>query len=287
MRSFSCCFFEDDSADGLNKNSRQSGEWPFMVNRSGTVSIASPFTTHNTVGRADYYLMYIVEGRLAVDINGDEVSIKAGDFIVFPPGYKYKYTFSDGGVISYYYAHFTGSEVEKTLDALRIGHGVSRGTVGHSEAVIEAFGEIFTAYTENDEFRDFVAGVAIKRALIALARATSDNNGHSPIKRSLAYIRASYTDDIRIPALAAMDGLSVSRYNAVFREHTGTSPIKLITELRLGHACTLLSSTDLPIGNIGAMVGYPDNHFFSKIFKSYIGQTPKEYRACALKGGNK
>ena len=34
MRSFSCCFFEDDSADGLNKNSRQSGEWPFMVNRS-------------------------------------------------------------------------------------------------------------------------------------------------------------------------------------------------------------------------------------------------------------
>ena len=257
-----------------------------MVNRSGTVSIDSPFTTHNTAGRADYYLMYIVDGRLAVDINGDEKIAKAGDFLLFPPGYKYKYTFSDGGAISYYYAHFTGSEVEKTLEALGFGCGVSLRTAGHSDVAIEAFDEIFTAYTENDEFRDFVAGVAIKRALIALARATSGNKAHSPIKRSMAYIRASYTDDIRIPTLAAMDGLSVSRYNAVFRQETGTSPIKLITELRLGHACTLLSSTDLPIGNIGAMVGYPDNHFFSKIFKSYIGLTPKEYRAGALKGGN-
>ena len=287
MRSFSCQFFEDDSSDGLNKNSRKSSEWPFVVNRSGTVSIDSPFTTHNTVGRADYYLMYVIEGRLAVDISGEERIAKAGDFLIFPPGYKYKYTFRDGGAISYYYAHFTGSEVEKTLDALGIGCGASLHTAGHCETALEAFDEIFSAYTENDEFRDLVAGVAIKRALIALARATSGNKAHTQIKRSLAYIRASYTDDISIPTLAAMDGLSVSRYNAVFRQETGTSPIKLITELRLSHACTLLASTDLPIGNIGALVGYPDNHFFSKIFKSYIGTSPKEYRASALKGGNK
>ena len=135
-------------------------------------------------------------------------------------------------------------------------------------------------------FRDLAAGVAIKSALIALARAMAGGKRPSPIERSLAYIKASYTDDIRIPHLAAMDGLSVSRYNAVFREQTGTSPTGLITDLRLKHACTLLSSTDLSIGNIGAMVGYADNHFFSKIFKSHIGLSPKEYRQRVTEGEN-
>ncbi len=287
MRSFSCLFFDDRQNDGLNRNSRASDEWPFMVNCSGTVSISRPFTTYNTSGRSDYYLMYIIEGRLSVNLNGGDTIAEVGDFIIFPPGYKYKYTFSDEGAISYYYAHFTGSEVKKTLHALGLSESATIYTAGYSDAAAEAFAEIFTAYTEDDEFRDLVAGVAVKRALIALARSRTAGKRRSPIERSLAYIKASYTDDIRVPHLAAMDGLSVSRYNAVFRAQTGTSPTGLITSLRLEHACTLLSSTDLSIGNIGAMVGYTDNHFFSKIFRSHIGLSPKEYRTRALKGGNK
>ena len=287
MRSFSCSFFDDNYNDGLNRNSRVSDAWPFIVNCSGAVSISSPFTTYNVAGRSDYYLMYIIDGSLSVDLGNCASVAKAGDFIIFPPEFKYRYTFSGGGMISYYYVHFTGSEVEKTLHALRLDTCAAVYTAGPSSKATEAFLEIFEAYTEAGEFRDITAGVAAKRVLVALARAAAGIGRHTQIERSLAYIRASYTDDIRIPYLAALDGLSVSRYNAVFREQTGTSPTRMITGLRLGHACTLLSSTDLPIGNIGAMVGYSDNHFFSKIFKSYIGLTPKEYRAKALKGGKK
>ena len=285
MRSFSCSFFDDKHNDGLNRNSRSSDAWPFMVNCSGAVSISSPFTTYNAVGRSDYYLMYIIEGSLSVDIDGGVSLARVGDSIIFPPGYKYRYTFSGPGSIAYYYAHFTGSEVEKTLHALGLDISAAVYTAGHSGKAVDAFAELFEAYTENDEFRDLSAGISVKRALVALARAKADNKRRTTIERSLAYIRASYTDDIRTPQLAALDGLSVSRYNAVFRQQTGTSPIRMITELRLAHACTLLSSTDLPIGNIGNMVGYPDNHFFSKIFKSYMGLTPKEYRVRTLKGG--
>ena len=286
MRSFSCPFFEDSHNDGLNKNDRSSDAWPLVANCSGAVSINAPFTTHNTVGRSDYYLMYIMEGRLSVNIEGEECVAKTGDFVIFPPEYRYKYTFSDDGAISYYYVHFTGSEVEKTLHALGITTDAAVHTAARSDAVIDAFSEIFTAYTENDEYSEIAAGAAIKKVLVALVRARAGDLGRSSIRRSLAYIRASYTEDIRIPRLAAMDGFSVSRYNAVFREETGTSPIKLITELRLDHACTLLSTTDLPIGDIGRMVGSPDNHFFSKIFKSYIGISPKEYRQRAVEVKN-
>ena len=101
---------------------------------------------------------------------------------------------------------------------------------------------------------------------------------HTPLERSIAHIKTSYTEEISIPELAAMEGLSVSRYNAVFKESTGVSPVKYITDLRITHACSLLQSTNLHVKEIGVMVGYKDNHFFSKAFKAKIGMSPREYR---------
>ena len=53
--------------------------------------------------------------------------------------------FSDDGVISYYYVHFTGSEVEKTLHALGLSTNATVYASVPSDAVVDAFSEIFTA----------------------------------------------------------------------------------------------------------------------------------------------
>jgi AraC-like DNA-binding protein len=98
------------------------------------------------------------------------------------------------------------------------------------------------------------------------------------VSKSLSYINGSYTEPIRIPRLAAMEGLSVSRYNTVFRQCVGVSPVRYITKLRMRQACTLLEGTGLTVKQISKIVGYEDNHFFSKIFKSYVGVSPVAYR---------
>ena len=95
----------------------------------------------------------------------------------------------------------------------------------------------------------------------------------------MTYIISKYTEDISVPYLAEMEGLSVSRYNTLFREINGTSPIKYIISLRMNHACTLLATTNLAINEIGSAVGYQDNHFFSKLFKKYVGIAPQTYRS--------
>jgi transcriptional regulator GlxA family with amidase domain len=96
--------------------------------------------------------------------------------------------------------------------------------------------------------------------------------------KSLNYINSNYNTDIYIPALAKLENLSLSRYNTVFREVTGTSPSNYIKQLRLNAACEFLLSTDMPINLIGESVGYPNPYFFSKIFKRNIGMSPTEYR---------
>ncbi len=274
----SLCYYgyNDESSDGFNMCSRYSVAMPIEVNCTGLISIARPFRTHNERGREDYYLMYIIEGELSVSLPQGDVTVMAGDFIVFPPKYKYIYTFSGEGTISYYYAHFTGSYVDSLLDTLGITSLPYVSSAGTIRTVSDAFSTMFGYYARNEEHLSQKSGAQLQIILSSLA---SNRDGRMErLRSSLSYINASYTSEISVPYLAAMDNLSVSRYNVLFREQMGVSPVKYITDLRMKHACTLLLGTDMSVGTVGESVGYPDKYFFSKTFKGHMGLSPKEYR---------
>ncbi len=278
MKSIAYYAFDEKNQENLNTGSRASDAHPYMVNCAGFISITSPFTTFNPRGRLDYYLMYINEGHLRADINGESVRVGASDILIFPPKYKYRYTLSGNGAISYYYVHFTGSHAARLLEQIGFGALPTVCHAGHSEEALRGFSDMLAAFARGDDFRDLSTAVALEHILISLARACRAAKSPMPLERSIAYVKTFYTEDIRIPELAAMEGLSVSRYNTIFKATTGTSPIQYIADLRIKHACSLLMATNLHVKEIGETVGYRDNHFFSRVFKEKTGLSPQKYR---------
>jgi len=93
-----------------------------------------------------------------------------------------------------------------------------------------------------------------------------------------AYMNAHLSEPIRIRDLAGGSGLSESRFSALFREQFGMAPYRFLTEMRLGYARELLTTTDLPIGRIAEYCGMPDIHHFTKLFKRETGMPPGQYR---------
>ena len=270
--------FEDKRENAYDANSRASDMHPFEVNCAGFITIHPPFTTYNPRGRADYYLMYINDGHLRVDLGAESIRAAAGDVILFPPKYKYRYVFTGSGEVSYYFAHFTGSHVRPFFNTLGFSEPPTVFHAGHPKEALQGFSDMFEAYVRDDDLRDLSTAVALEQILISLARASRAEVTPVSLERSMAYIRSFYAEDIDIPALAAMEGLSVSRYNALFKKKMGIPPIQYITDLRMKQACALLKATSLHIKEIGETVGYRDNHFFSKTFKAKIGLSPSEYR---------
>jgi len=60
----------------------------------------------------------------------------------------------------------------------------------------------------------------------------------------------------------------------------GVTPIQYLIDLRMAEARRLLiGSPGRDIKEIGEIVGYPDPHYFSRIFKNTHGITPTEYRS--------
>lgn len=48
--------------------------------------------------------------------------------------------------------------------------------------------------------------------------------------------------------------------------------------IRIEESKRLLSNTDYSIIDIAIAVGFEDPRYFSKVFKKYIGLTPKQFR---------
>ncbi|WP_133913766.1 helix-turn-helix domain-containing protein [Streptomyces sp. NBC_00582] len=80
---------------------------------------------------------------------------------------------------------------------------------------------------------------------------------------------------------AYADALGYSRRTLVraVRAATGETPKGFIDKRVVLEAKRLLAHTDLPIGRVGAAVGFPDPANFSKFFHLHTGVTPAGFRA--------
>ena len=62
------------------------------------------------------------------------------------------------------------------------------------------------------------------------------------------------------------------------KELTGLGIMEYVTRKRMSTAAGLLIKTQLHISEIAQKTGYPDNQYFSKVFRQHFGMTPRDYR---------
>ncbi len=92
------------------------------------------------------------------------------------------------------------------------------------------------------------------------------------------YIVNHFTDNINLNLIANSLNYSPGYLTKVFLQEYNCSPSKFIISLRIQKAQFLLHTTDLSIRQIGEAVGYPEQGYFSRIFKKQTGSSPYEYR---------
>lgn len=78
--------------------------------------------------------------------------------------------------------------------------------------------------------------------------------------------------------LAKRLGMNVDYASKLFRQIVGIPPGEYVRSVRHREARKLLQETDWPIERIGELVGYPDIHYFSRVFTAAERISPRGYR---------
>jgi len=94
-------------------------------------------------------------------------------------------------------------------------------------------------------------------------------------------IDAHYFQPFSLEALAAKMGISSRYVNEIFKERYGVTPLRYLTEVRIGLAKKLLAETDKDIVSVCFEVGYDTLSTFYRAFKNIVRVSPNQYRQIA------
>ena len=98
------------------------------------------------------------------------------------------------------------------------------------------------------------------------------------IQKVLVRIDSDLTADLSLKTQAALLNVNASYLSTLFKKETGQTLTDYVNKKRVEHALFLLNSSSMQIQTIAQCCGIPDVNYFTKIFKKYVGKTPKEYR---------
>lgn len=237
-----------------------------------------------TQGVDQAIFIYCVRGAGWCELAGVRHAIGAGEVLVIPPGMPHVYGAEENRPWTIHWFHAQGTLVPAYLAELNVSPAHPLVFLGHDPQWLALFEEVLDAVEHGYAPQQLLhAAHALAHLLAVMVRHRHEHWREEPdapqkIARTIAYMKRHLDQALRLDALAALAGLSRSRYTALFKEQTGYAPIDYFNRLRMHRACQWLDTTELSVKAIAARLGYGDPLYFSRMFRLVNDMSPMEYR---------
>lgn len=98
------------------------------------------------------------------------------------------------------------------------------------------------------------------------------------IREAISFIEQNYSHPITVEDIAIFCNLNRSYLGKIFRDELNKTPQQFLIYYRMNRAAELLKFSETTVGEIGKLVGYPNQLHFSRAFKNVFGIPPTEWR---------
>lgn len=156
------------------------------------------------------------------------------------------------------------------LELLALTQTQPRGYEAKSFATLAALlAELFAARAEH-EYQVSLVG---RNAVLS-----------EPVRKGIDYMtRFHGSAGIGVKDICYAAGLSLRHFMRLFRSEVGMTPIQYLNRYRVEQAKQLLVSSDKTMEQIARLIGASNQNYFSFLFRRLTNQSPREYRAKALR----
>lgn len=151
--------------------------------------------------------------------------------------------------------------------------------------------ELFTAVTSALEDERESAEESLTRAANLLrespqpvAPSPRSKGGLAPwqVRKITSYIEANLDGAIRSDDLAASVRLNACHFSRAFRSTFGVPPLQYVAKRRMELAQGLMLTSDAPLSQIALECGCSDQAHFSRLFRRFVGETPRDWRRARM-----
>ena len=235
-------------------------------------------------GLSEYVIIYNRAGVGRAFIGKRAWKVPPQHILIVPKDVPHSYGSDESLPWSIYWLHINGTHAQHLVGLLRVSATRPLLSVQGIENLLLLFESLLELASQKPDPDDAPQGT---EALLHLFNTIYMNIQayHPPeaavdsrIENAMIFMRANLHRSCSLDEIAQASGLSVTHLSALFRTHTGISPLRFFTRWRIHKAAQRLESTNDPIYVIAAQFGYEDPFYFSHVFRQYIKQSPREYR---------
>lgn len=228
--------------------------------------------------------VYITAGKGIYDshVTG-EIAVEAGSVFILFPGVWHRFRPIREAGWDEYWVECEGELLEAAIQRCGLNPSAPIIRVGHDDALLRCFLNI--AETIEKEVPGFEPVIAM-RSLEIVARIHSLMNAPKTeeasesekiVKVAQLRMREAINKSLDFPALAHELGMSYSRFRRMFKKQTGYAPGEYFIAMRMNRAKQLLL-TNRSIQEVANIMGFDSVYYFSRLFKSHTGISPKKFR---------
>ncbi|MBR3165133.1 MAG: AraC family transcriptional regulator [Lachnospiraceae bacterium] len=230
-----------------------------------------------------YHLFHFVTGGTGrLEIGGKHFDLGAGDIFIIPADSVSYYEASMSDPWSYSWMGMTGLRAGTVVDGLR--HKTPEEYVIRNVKT-ERYTEIIrqTAVLKGNSLNHYFRSQAsLMSVLSCLMEDTGDmpggEFGTTLARRVRSYLDAKYTEKLQLTEAADYFHIHPNHMSRIFREEYGVSPKHYLIEKKIERSELLLSESDMSVAEIAVLLGFDDQHAFSRMFRKYRGTSPSGFR---------
>jgi len=224
-----------------------------------------------------YLLLYVEEGSLLVEVDGQRKKAAEGNFVL----------------LNCYEPHAYGTE---TGCRCLWCHLDGQGAAEYYRAIVGRLGNVFSikkalplVFKMKEIFEMFEPGAVIKEPLVSkyltdmftaflLYAPENQTMGREVSEEIISYINEHFKEEITTELLAEHVGLSPFHFIRTFKKETGFTPHEYLVRTRIDMAKYLLKNTGMSVKDICFETGFSSESVFCSAFKKSSGMSPNSYR---------
>ncbi len=245
----------------------------------GSYSVLNKSWKWENVITPDNKLYYVEEGELVIEVNGKTTVAKSGSVVLIPSYVKHSCYLTDSGYAKKYWLHFS---LKRGSTAFFNDYPIPLCIQASNP---EKMATLFNMVIASSRLADPIKSLKTSKYLLDIVleflshvEPITESQTNSQIDKAIEFINLNFSGNFSLDELAVKFCYTPNHFIKKFKEKTGYTPIKYLTNKKINEAKLLLEHSQIPVNEIMEKVGFSDPAYFSKTFKKAIGCSPRAYR---------